>query len=80
LAPALEAIGFRIDHTEAGLYIWCTRDESDMSSVEALAQLGVLVTPGHFYGAAGARHIRVALTASDNAIAQAAQRLRSSVK
>jgi succinyldiaminopimelate transaminase len=80
LAPALEAIRFRIDHTEAGLYIWCTRDESDMSSVEALAQLGVLVTPGHFYGAAGARHIRVALTASDNAIAQAAQRLRSSVK
>ena len=75
LAPALVALGFRIEETHAGLYLWCTRDESDMDSVRALAQLGILATPGHFYGEAGARHIRVALTASDDEIARAATRL-----
>jgi len=80
LQPALELMGFRVEHTEAGLYIWCTRDESDMQSVEKLAALGILVTPGHFYGAAGSRHIRVALTATDAQIGEAAQRIRESLK
>jgi len=75
LAPALVELGFRVDETKAGLYIWCTRDESDMDSVKALAELGVLTTPGHFYGAAGNRHIRVALTATDHEIATAAARI-----
>jgi succinyldiaminopimelate transaminase len=79
LRPSLESLGFRIDHTEAGLYIWCTRDEADMDSVAALAQLGILVTPGHFYGQAGARHIRVALTATDVQIAEAATRIQASL-
>ena len=80
LQPALELMGFRVEHTEAGLYIWCTRDEADMQSVEKLAALGILVTPGHFYGAAGSRHIRVALTATDAQIDEAAQRIRDSLK
>ena len=29
------------------------------------AERGVLVTPGDFYGEAGARHVRVAMTATD---------------
>ena len=79
LAPALVELGFRVDETKAGLYIWCTRDESDMDSVKALAELGVLTTPGHFYGAAGNRHIRVALTATDHEIATAAARIHQAV-
>ena len=75
LRPALESSGFRIEHSEAGLYIWCTRGESDFDSVASLADLGILVTPGSFYGAAGARHIRVALTATDTQISAAASRL-----
>ena len=78
LAPALESIGFRIDHSEAGLYIWCTRGEDSWKSVEALAQLGILVTPGVFYGDDGAQHIRIAMTATDDAIADAAARITSS--
>ena len=78
LAPALESIGFRIDHSEAGLYIWCTRGEDSWKSVEALAQLGILVTPGIFYGADGSQHIRVAMTATDDAIADAATRISAS--
>ena len=72
---ALEAAGFRIDHSQAGLYLWSTRDEPCMDTVAALAARGVLVAPGDFYGAAGARHVRVALTATDERIAQLAGRL-----
>ena len=75
LAPALESIGFRIDHSDAGLYIWCTRGEDSWKSVEALAQLGILVTPGIFYGSDGAQHVRIAMTATDEAIADAAARI-----
>jgi aspartate/methionine/tyrosine aminotransferase len=71
----LEASGFRIDHSEAGLYLWATRDEPCWETVGRLAERGVLVAPGEFYGAAGARHVRVALTAADDACAQLAQRL-----
>ena len=41
----------------------------------ALADRGILVAPGSFYGAAGAQHVRVALTATDERIEAAAQRL-----
>ena len=41
-----------------------------------LAERGILVAPGEFYGAAGAQHVRVALTATDERVAAAAERLR----
>jgi succinyldiaminopimelate transaminase len=78
LKPALESIGFRVDFSDAGLYIWCTRNEDSWNSVEALAKLGILVTPGIFYGADGSQHIRIAMTATDEAIADAAARITSS--
>ena len=77
LRPALESLGFKVEHTEAGLYIWCTRGEPDMDSVAFLADRGVLVTPGHFYGDAGAQYIRVALTATDDEITRAAARMNA---
>lgn len=75
LRPALESAGFVIDHSEAGLYLWATRDEPCWDTVAALAARGILVAPGDFYGAAGARHVRIALTASDADIAVAAERV-----
>lgn len=78
LAPALESFGFRIDHSDAGLYIWCTRGEDSWKSVELLAQLGILVTPGIFYGSDGAQHVRIAMTATDDAISDAAARISAS--
>ena len=77
LRPALEAAGFRVDHSQAGLYFWVTRDEDCWASVDWLAARGILVAPGAFYGPAGARHVRVALTATDERIAAAASRLSS---
>ncbi|MCW2776982.1 MAG: N-succinyldiaminopimelate aminotransferase, partial [Frankiales bacterium] len=75
LRAAVEAAGFRVDHSEAGLYLWCTRDEACWDTVAALAGVGVLVAPGEFYGAAGARHVRMALTATDERIDAAVERL-----
>jgi succinyldiaminopimelate transaminase len=75
LLPAVRAAGFSVEHSEAGLYLWCTRDEDCWSTVEALASVGLLAAPGDFYGAAGARHVRIALTATDERIAAAAERL-----
>jgi succinyldiaminopimelate transaminase len=75
MRAALTGAGWALDSSEAGLYLWATRGEDCWESVRRLATLGILVAPGVFYGAAGARHIRVALTASDEHIAAAAGRL-----
>lgn len=75
LRTALLGSGFTIDHSEAGLYLWATRGEPCWESVGWFADRGILVTPGDFYGAAGAHHVRVALTATDEAVASFSDRL-----
>ncbi len=75
LRPALEARGFTIKHSEGSLYLWATRGEAGRSSVDFLAGLGILVAPGDFYGAAAGQFVRVALTATDERVDAAAERL-----
>jgi succinyldiaminopimelate transaminase len=75
LLAAVEGFGMRVDHSDAGLYLWATRGEDAWATVEALAARGILVAPGTFYGRAGAEHVRIALTASDERIREAARRL-----
>jgi succinyldiaminopimelate transaminase len=75
LRTAVEKAGFRVEHSEAGLYLWATRDEGCWDTVAWLAGRGVLAAPGDFYGEAGARHVRMALTATDERVAAAAARL-----
>ena len=77
LRPALEAAGFTIELSNAGLYLWCTRNEDAWESVSWLAQRGILATPGSFYGSQGAQHIRIAMTATDAQIADAAERIKA---
>lgn len=74
LAKALAGNGFEVSG-EAGLYLWGSRGEDCWATVGWLAERGVLVAPGSFYGPTGAQHVRVALTASDERIAAAADRL-----
>jgi len=76
LRPALERAGWAISHSEAGLYLWASHPDYDCwDSVLVLAASGILVAPGEFYGPAGHRHIRVALTATDERIDAAVGRL-----
>ena len=79
LAPALRSAGFAIDYSEAGLYLWATRGEPCRDSVAWLAARGILVAPGDFYGPGGAQHVRVALTATDERIVAAVDRLATAV-
>jgi succinyldiaminopimelate transaminase len=77
LRTAFEAYGFRIDHSEGGLYLWASRDEPCWDTVKTLAELGILVAPGEFYGVRGTQHVRVAFTATDERVNAATARLRS---
>jgi len=75
LKAALEKSGFKIEFSEAGLYIWCTRDEDCWSTVDWFADRGVLVTPGVFYGEQGSKFVRIALTTTDENIGKTADRI-----
>jgi aspartate/methionine/tyrosine aminotransferase len=75
LKPALEAAGFRIDRSEAGLYLWATEGRDAWESIGRLAELGILAGPGVFYGDHFPQHVRLSLTATDERIAAAASRL-----
>jgi succinyldiaminopimelate transaminase len=76
LRPALETAGWAVHDSEAGLYLWAAHPDLDCwGSVGRLAELGILAAPGDFYGPAGVRHVRVALTATDERIDAAVSRL-----
>lgn len=79
LKPALENAGFQIENSEAGLYLWTTRNEGCWETIDWLASLGLVAVPGDFYGKAGERHVRFSITATDTEIAQAAQRLENAL-
>jgi len=74
LRDALDGAGFQVA-SEAGLYLWCTRGEPAMRTVDWFAERGILVGPGMVYGHAGLNHVRIALTAPDDHVAAAAERL-----
>lgn len=78
LLAATATAGLRHDGGEAGLYLWLRAAERDVPAatlVAALAAQGILVAPGTFYGAAGSHHVRMALTATDERVGAAADRL-----
>ena len=77
LRSALENAGFRIDGSQAGLYLWATRDEDCWATLDWLAERGILAAPGAFYGPSAHQHVRLALTGSDADIASAVTRLTS---
>jgi aspartate/methionine/tyrosine aminotransferase len=79
LRPALEAAGFTIHHSEAGLYLWATRGEDSRTTLAWLAERGILVAPGDFYGDAARQFVRLALTATDERVDAAVERLTGSV-
>jgi succinyldiaminopimelate transaminase len=78
LLAAVRDAGFTVEHSEAGLYLWATRGEPGRATVAWLAERGILVAPGEFYGPRGADFVRIALTATDERIDAAAKRLADS--
>ena len=80
LLDALTAVGLDVDpDSAAGLYLWVADPANPTDSwalVNRLADLGILVAPGDFYGTAAHGRVRVALTATDERVAAAAERIR----
>ena len=77
LHNALVNAGFAVEHSQAGLYLWATNGTTCGETINWLAVRGILAAPGDFYGPSGAKHVRLALTATDERIASAASRLAS---
>jgi len=75
MKAAVEAAGFTIDHSEAGLYLWATRGQDAWQTVADLAEIGLLVVPGTFYTDGAPQHVRIALTVSDADVDAAVERL-----
>lgn len=89
LRIAFRSCGYSIHPGAAGLYLWVTHAEKsrELSHVDerglgwdlanSLAECGIVVTPGSFYGEAGRDFVRIAATATDTEIDQGVQRLTS---
>lgn len=75
LLAGVRQFGLEVTDSDAGLYLWATAREDAWVTVDRLAARGILAAPGTFYGAAGQQHVRIALTASDERIRAAAERL-----
>ncbi|MGB9495843.1 MAG: aminotransferase class I/II-fold pyridoxal phosphate-dependent enzyme, partial [Azonexus sp.] len=81
LAPALEAIGFRVTaRPEGAFYLYCDcsalADDSFTLARDLLEKVGVAVTPGLDFGAnAPEKHIRFAYTTNVERLAEAVERL-----
>src|SRR5690625_1286568 len=75
LMRALSDVGFVIQHSEAGMYLWATSGNICRDDVAWLADLGILVAPGDFYGEVGVRFVRVRLIGTDECIDAACARL-----
>lgn len=75
MRAALERAGFRIDHSEGSLYLWATQDGPGRESIDWLAGRGILAAPGDFYGPHATDHVRISMTATDERIAAAVDRL-----
>ncbi len=79
VVEALRAMGLAVQPPKASLYVWA-RVPQGYSSVEFAARLlddvGVVVTPGISYGAAGEGYVRLSLTIPDDELEEGVRRLR----
>jgi succinyldiaminopimelate transaminase len=80
LLAAVRGYGFELSDSQAGLYLWATLGEDCWKTVDRMAELGIVVVPGTFYGEHGTQHVRFSLTATDDKIEEAANRLRNAVR
>lgn len=79
LLPAVRDYGFELSDSEAGLYLWATLHEDCWATVDRMADIGIVVVPGVFYGESSTKYVRFSLTATDAQIAEAARRLRNAI-
>jgi succinyldiaminopimelate transaminase len=59
--PALEAAGFRHAGGDATFFLWLDAGEDGEAAAARLLERGLVLAPGSFFGAGGARFLRLAL-------------------
>ena len=67
--------GLDVELPEGGFYLWIEVGDAWSFTEKLAAEGGALVSPGEFYGPAGASHIRVAVVQPDDRLALVAERL-----
>lgn len=79
LLDAIRAYGFELAESDAGLYLWATLHEDCWKTVDRMAEIGIVVVPGTFYGDSNDKFVRFSITATDAKIAEGARRLRDAI-
>lgn len=76
LVDALRAYGYQATMPQGALYVWVRARSGDCwRDMDELARIGIVPSPGEFYGAP--EFLRFSVTASDEAIVAAVERLRA---
>jgi LL-diaminopimelate aminotransferase len=82
VCDALRAIGVDVTPPRGTIYVWAPVPEGHDSvsyCEQVLEESGVVVSPGSAYGPSGEGFFRISLTISDDRLAEAVERLRSSL-
>jgi LL-diaminopimelate aminotransferase len=82
LVDGCNAMGLHADKPLAGLYVWAAIPEGFTSKEFAswlFDRTGVFLTPGTNFGDAGEGYVRISLTAPDERIATAVERMRDAI-
>jgi LL-diaminopimelate aminotransferase len=83
LIEECNALGMRTQVSKAGLYIWAGVPRGYTSRDFAnwlFDKTGVFVTPGSNFGQAGEGYVRISITAPDERIEMALQRMRAAIQ
>ena len=74
----LAKVGVTAPMPGGGFYLWAPAPEGAWNLATRLAnEVGLIVSPGEFYGEDGADYVRVAVVQSNEAIADLSNRLES---
>jgi LL-diaminopimelate aminotransferase len=76
---ALGAIGVEVEPPKGTIYVWAPVPEGHTSTSFAelvLEEAAVVISPGSMYGPSGEGFFRISLTAPDERITEAVERLR----
>ncbi|MBA2421565.1 MAG: LL-diaminopimelate aminotransferase [Thermoleophilaceae bacterium] len=82
VCDALEEIGVEVTRPKGTIYVWAPVPEGHTSASYCelvLEESGVVVSPGAAYGPNGEGFFRISLTIDDERLAEAVERLRSSL-
>lgn len=80
LVPGLKSLGFEAEFPKGGIFVWAKipgKRSSKTVSLELLKKTGVLTTPGSGLGSAGEGYLRFSLTASEEKIKEALNRMKN---